>query len=182
MSSYLRISTGTLGINFRMRAMLVSVAAYPLWLHWRPVGLWLARQFLDYEPGIHWPQMQMQSGTTGINVPRIYNPVKQARDHDPHGHFVRRWLPALRQVPDTWLFEPWRMPEAMQLRLGLRPASTCRCLRSISTPRPASPGSACSPCGRGRRSNRPRRRSSRNMGRASGMPCVVRQNPSICSN
>ena len=65
--------------------------------------------------------MQMQSGPTGINVPRIYNPVKQARDHDPHGHFVRRWLPALRQVPDTWLFEPWRMPEAMQLRLGLRP-------------------------------------------------------------
>ena len=108
-------------INFRMRAMLVSVAAYPLWLHWRPVGLWLARQFLDYEPGIHWPQMQMQSGTTGINVPRIYNPVKQARDHDPHGLFVRRWLPALRQVPDTWLFEPWRMPEAMQLRHGLRP-------------------------------------------------------------
>lgn len=85
-------------INFRMRAMLVSVAAYPLWLHWRPVGLWLARQFLDYEPGIHWSQMQMQSGTTGINVPRIYNPIKQARDHDPHGHFVRRWLPALRRV------------------------------------------------------------------------------------
>ena len=85
------------------------------------VGLWLARQFLDYEPGIHWPQMQMQSGTTGINVPRIYNPVKQARDHDPHGHFVRRWLPALRQVPDSWLFEPWRMPETMQQRLGLRP-------------------------------------------------------------
>ena len=105
-------------INFRMRAMLVSVAAYPLWLHWRPVGLWLARQFLDYEPGIHWPQM---SGTTGINVPRIYNPLKQARDHDPHGHFVRRWLPHLRQVPDTWLFEPWRMPVELQVRHGLRP-------------------------------------------------------------
>ncbi len=108
-------------INFRMRAMLVSVAAYPLWLHWRPVGLWLARQFLDYEPGIHWPQMQMQSGTTGINTPRIYNPLKQARDHDPHGHFVRRWLPALRKVPDTWLFEPWRMPAELQLRHGLQP-------------------------------------------------------------
>ena len=108
-------------INFRMRAMLVSVAAYPLWLHWRPVGLWLARQFLDYEPGIHWPQMQMQSGTTGINVPRIYNPLKQARDHDPRGHFVRRWLPALRRVPDAWLFEPWRMPDELQQRHGLRP-------------------------------------------------------------
>jgi deoxyribodipyrimidine photo-lyase len=106
-------------LNFRMRAMLVSVAAYPLWLHWRPVGLWLARQFLDYEPGIHWSQMQMQSGTTGINTARIYNPIKQARDHDPRGQFVRRWLPAMRRVPDTWLFEPWRMPADIQASCGV---------------------------------------------------------------
>jgi deoxyribodipyrimidine photo-lyase len=97
-------------LNFRMRAMLVSVAAYPLWLHWRPVGEWLATQFLDYEPGIHWSQLQMQSGTTGINTTRVYNPIKQAQDHDPHGRFVRRWLPQMRDVPDTWLFEPWHMP------------------------------------------------------------------------
>jgi deoxyribodipyrimidine photo-lyase len=103
-----------------MRAMLVSVAAYPLWLHWRPVGQWLARQFLDYEPGIHWSQMQMQSGTTGINTTRVYNPIKQARDHDPQGLFVRRWLPALRRVPDAWLAQPWLMPEALQQRCGLR--------------------------------------------------------------
>ncbi|MES2719646.1 MAG: FAD-binding domain-containing protein [Pseudomonadota bacterium] len=106
-------------LNFRMRAMLVSVAAYPLWLHWRPVGEWLAREFLDYEPGIHWSQLQMQSGTTGINTPRIYNPIKQAQDHDPHGHFVRRWLPAMRRVPDSWLFEPWRMPVSVQQRCGI---------------------------------------------------------------
>jgi deoxyribodipyrimidine photo-lyase len=105
-------------LNFRMRAMLVSVAAYPLWLHWRPVGEWLATQFLDYEPGIHWSQLQMQSGTTGINTTRVYNPIKQAQDHDPHGTFVRRWLPHLRHVPDTWLFEPWLMPAAMQSHAG----------------------------------------------------------------
>ena len=34
-------------LNFRMRAMLVSVASYPLWLHWRPVGEWLARAFIE---------------------------------------------------------------------------------------------------------------------------------------
>lgn len=106
-------------LNFRMRAMLVSVAAYPLWLHWRPVGVWLARHFLDYEPGIHWSQMQMQSGTTGINTTRVYNPIKQAQDQDPQGIFVRRWLPAMRRVPDTWLWEPWRMPESVQTPLGL---------------------------------------------------------------
>lgn len=106
-------------LNFRMRAMLVSVAAYPLWLHWTGVGQWLARLFLDYEPGIHWPQMQMQSGTTGINATRVYNPIKQALDHDPHGVFVRRWLPALQRVPDAWLFEPWRMPPELQRRCGV---------------------------------------------------------------
>jgi deoxyribodipyrimidine photo-lyase len=106
-----------------MRAMLVSVASYPLWLHWRPVGEWLARQFVDYEPGIHWSQMQMQAGTTGINTTRVYNPIKQARDHDPRGVFVRRWLPAMRRVPDVWLFEPWRMPADLQARCGLRVGS-----------------------------------------------------------
>ena len=99
-------------LNFRMRAMLVSVAAYPLWLHWRPVGEWLATQFLDYEPGIHWSQLQMQSGTTGINTTRVYNPIKQAQDHDAHGHFVKRWLPRMRHVPPEWLFEPWLNPQA----------------------------------------------------------------------
>jgi len=106
-------------LNFRMRAMLVSVAAYPLWLHWRPVGEWLATQFLDYEPGIHWSQLQMQSGTTGINVTRVYNPIKQAQDHDQKGFFVRKWLPHMRQVPNTWLFEPWKMPQEEQSAVGI---------------------------------------------------------------
>jgi deoxyribodipyrimidine photo-lyase len=106
-------------LNFRMRAMLVSTAAYPLWLHWRPVGEWLATQFLDYEPGIHWSQLQMQSGTTGINVTRVYNPIKQAQDHDEKGYFVRKWLPYMRQVPDTWIFEPWKMTADMHNTIGL---------------------------------------------------------------
>ena len=110
-------------LNFRMRAMLVSVASYALCLHWRPVGEWLARQFVDYEPGIHWSQMQMQAGTTGINTTRVYNPIKQARDQDPDGRFVRHWLPYMRHVPDAWLFEPWRMPEELQRQHGLVPGA-----------------------------------------------------------
>ena len=107
-------------VNFRMRAMLMSTASYLLWLHWRETGLHLAREFLDYEPGIHWSQVQMQSGTTGINTLRIYNPVKQAKDQDPEGIFVRRWLPALRSVPNTWIFQPWLMPDSLQLEYGCR--------------------------------------------------------------
>jgi deoxyribodipyrimidine photo-lyase len=83
-------------INFRMRAMLVSFASYHLWLHWREPSLHLARLFVDYEPGIHYSQFQMQSGTTGINTVRMYSPLKQQQDQDPEGIFVTRWLPELQ--------------------------------------------------------------------------------------
>ena len=105
-------------INFRMRAMLASFSAYHLWLHWREPALHLARLFIDYEPGIHYPQMQMQSGTTGINTARIYNPVKQSKDHDPKGRFIRRFVPELERVPDQFVHEPWTMPAALQRQVG----------------------------------------------------------------
>ena len=105
-------------LNFRMRAMLVSFASYHLWLHWRPTGLFLARQFLDYEPGIHWSQMQMQSGTTGINTLRMYSPTKQALDQDPQGLFIRRWVPELARVPLPYLAEPWKMDASVQRMAG----------------------------------------------------------------
>ena len=107
-------------INFRMRAMLVSVAAYDLWLDWRVFKDFLARQFIDYEPGIHISQVQMQSGVTGINTLRVYNPVKQGCDHDPEGGFIREWVPELRNLPAACLHEPWRLPEAGQKHAGCR--------------------------------------------------------------
>jgi deoxyribodipyrimidine photo-lyase len=104
---YLR-QTGWL--NFRMRAMLCSFAAYDCWLDWRQFGHFYARMMADYEPGIHYPQMQMQSGTTGINTVRIYNPIKQGKDHDPDGTFIRRWVPELSGLENTaYVHEPWKM-------------------------------------------------------------------------
>jgi len=93
---------------FRMRAMLMAVASYHLWLDWRDSGLLYAQKFTDYEPGIHWSQVQMQSGTTGINTIRIYNPIKQGHDHDPHGAFIRHWIPELAGFSDTQIHEPWK--------------------------------------------------------------------------
>lgn len=95
-------------LNFRMRAMLISFASYHLWLHWREPALQLARLFTDYEPGIHYSQVQMQSGTTGINSIRIYNPIKQGIDHDPNGHFIREWIPELANIPQEYIHEPWK--------------------------------------------------------------------------
>ncbi len=101
-------------INFRMRAMLAAFASYHLGLDWTRSGAALARLFTDYEPGIHWPQVQMQSGQTGINIPRIYNPVKQSWDQDPDGRFLRRWAPELAHLPLAFLHEPWRADVRVQ--------------------------------------------------------------------
>lgn len=108
----MRSLSATGWLNFRMRAMLLAVAGYHLWLDWRKPGEHLARQFTDYEAGIHWPQVQMQSGTTGINTIRIYNPVKQGYDQDTDGVFVRRWVPELNDIADTHLHEPWKADNA----------------------------------------------------------------------
>jgi deoxyribodipyrimidine photo-lyase len=115
-------------LNFRMRAMLVSFASYHLWLHWRETGQHLARQFLDFEPGIHWSQMQMQSGTTGINTLRIYSPAKQAADHDPTGAFVRRWVPELGTAayPAPIVDERAALKFAKDTMYGLRGSASAR--------------------------------------------------------
>jgi deoxyribodipyrimidine photo-lyase len=116
----MRMLVATGWLNFRMRAMLVSFAAYNLWIDWRLFAHFLARQFLDYEPGIHYSQIQMQSGVTGINTLRMYNPTKQAQEHDPDGTFIRRWCPELANVPTAQLFEPWKLTDDDQAAYGVR--------------------------------------------------------------
>ena len=102
-------------LNFRLRAMVVSFYTHILWQNWAPASVHLAKMFLDYTPGIHFPQIQMQSGTTGVNTIRIYNPIKQSQEKDKEGVFIMRWVPELKNIPISFIHEPWKMTQMEQL-------------------------------------------------------------------
>ncbi|MFT4653477.1 MAG: deoxyribodipyrimidine photo-lyase [Patiriisocius sp.] len=102
------IATGYL--NFRMRAMLVSFLCHHLNIDWQRGVDHLGKLFLDFEPGIHYPQFQMQAGITGTNTIRIYSPIKQSQEKDPQGVFIRKWVPEIANLPNHYLHEPTLMP------------------------------------------------------------------------
>jgi deoxyribodipyrimidine photo-lyase len=101
-------------LNFRMRALVVSFFTHNLWQPWQAASQHLSQQFLDFEPGIHFPQLQMQAGETGTNMLRIYNPIKNSLEHDPDATFIKKWVPELRNLETPFIHEPYLMTEMEQ--------------------------------------------------------------------
>lgn len=80
-------------LSFRKRAIVVSFLTHHLWQPWQEGAKYLARMFLDYEPGIHFPQFQLQSGVAGNGL-RIYSPTNIKKEDEA---FISEWIPELHE-------------------------------------------------------------------------------------
>lgn len=110
-------------LNFRMRAMIVSFFTHLLWQPWQDGAVYLSKMFIDFEPGIHFAQVQMQAGETGLNTLRIYNPIKTGHEHDTNADFIRKWVPELAHLQTKHIHEPYAMTPLEQniynIKLGV---------------------------------------------------------------
>jgi len=100
----------------RMRMIVASFLVKDLLIDWRWGERWFMQQLIDGDPASNNGGWQWTAGTGTDAAPyfRIFNPVLQSQKFDPHGVYIRSWLPELAGVPDKHIHEPWRMPERIQ--------------------------------------------------------------------
>jgi deoxyribodipyrimidine photo-lyase len=106
-------------LNFRMRAMCASMLCDLMQQPWKLGADWFYYHLLDADPAINYTQFQLQAGVDGTNMMRIYNPRKQARDNDPNGEFIHKWVPELQSLPVKYLDQPEKTPVSVQNEVGV---------------------------------------------------------------
>lgn len=106
-------------MNFRMRAMCSSFYTYILRCWWKEGADWFYKKLIDADPAINYAQWQMQSGLIGVHPLRIYNPMKQVRENDPDGEYIKKYVPELRDLPAKYLDQPEKTPLSVQEENGV---------------------------------------------------------------
>jgi deoxyribodipyrimidine photo-lyase len=104
----------------RARMIVASFLVKDLLIDWRWGERWFMQHLLDGDPAANNGGWQWTAGTGTDAAPyfRIFNPVLQGQKFDPQGAYVRCWLPALADVPDEYVHQPWAMPPDTQRRAG----------------------------------------------------------------
>ena len=106
----------------RARMIVASFLVKDLLIDWRWGEAWFMQNLIDGDPAANNGGWQWTAGVGTDAAPyfRIFNPITQGQKFDPDGHFIRRWLPELANVPDNQIHTPWQMSVAEQEQSGCR--------------------------------------------------------------
>jgi deoxyribodipyrimidine photo-lyase len=99
----------------RVRMVVASFLVKNLLLPWQEGARWFWDTLVDADLANNTLGWQWTSGCGADAAPffRIFNPVIQGEKFDPHGDYVRRWLPELARLPDPWIHKPWQAPDSV---------------------------------------------------------------------
>jgi deoxyribodipyrimidine photo-lyase len=100
----------------RVRMLAASFLVKHLMIPWQEGAAWFWDTLVDADLANNTMGWQWSAGCGADAAPyfRIFNPVTQGEKFDPHGHYVRRWVPELARVPDKWIHKPWEAPAALR--------------------------------------------------------------------
>merc|ERR1712157_89117 len=74
---------------------------------------------IDHDVYANYGNWCSAAGMTGGRLNR-FNIVKQSKDYDQHGEYVKHWLPELKNVPKQFVHEPWKMSQFQQMEYGCK--------------------------------------------------------------
>lgn len=105
----------------RMRMVVASFLFKDLQLDWREGARWFWETLVDADLANNTLGWQWAAGCGVDAAPyfRIFNPVSQGEKFDPHGYYVRRWVPEIADLPDKFIHQPWHAPETTLNTAGI---------------------------------------------------------------
>lgn len=105
----------------RGRQNVASFLTKNLGIDWRMGAEWFESQLVDYDVCSNWGNWNYTAGVGNDSRGfRFFNIVKQAKDYDPQGLYVKHWLPELAQIPGQMIHEPWKLTVTQQKQYDVR--------------------------------------------------------------
>jgi deoxyribodipyrimidine photo-lyase len=100
----------------RVRMIVASFLTKNGLMSWKQGAQWFWDTLVDADLASNSFNWQWCAGCGADAAPyfRIFNPVTQSQKFDPHGDYIKTWLPELRGLPDKYIHEPWKAPDAVQ--------------------------------------------------------------------
>ena len=105
----------------RVRMIVASLLTKNLRQPWLAGARWFWDTLVDADLASNTLGWQWTAGCGADAAPffRIFNPVLQAERYDPERIYLRRWLPELARLPDTWIHRPWQAPASVLAAAGV---------------------------------------------------------------
>ncbi len=105
----------------RVRMITGSFLVKHLLVSWVDGERWFWDTLVDGDLAVNAQSWQWVAGSGTDSQPffRVFNPVTQSGKFDPEGHYIRRWVPELADVPSNWLHAPWTAPTDVLAQAGV---------------------------------------------------------------